>query len=1008
MITLVLAQIATRWGQALTLLVLSIAATAAAVSAPAFTVAIGRAAVDNGLAAADSSERVVSLPPLPVGTSDSSTSTDSSTELDAYAKARSELAGFLPVTTAQISVQGLGSDKGSPHTRRLLGRDGLCAHATFVRGRCPVGSREAALPSRLARETGAGPGDEVVLTPVKRDREAWVPDGPPTPVTLVGVFEARDRSDPYWAPEDPFGRHGFTPAIVTNRTALRTLPHGQETDYLDAILPAGLLTPDRIPTIRRQLDAVEHRLAQQDQAVTGVTSGVPRLLDRITHDRDQARALLPIAAAPLVALCWFVVYLAVGHGVSGRRHEVAMVALHGAKRRTRAAAFGGESLLPVLAGVPLGLVIARAVVALAGPGAGGETVPIDRAQLLAAALAAAGTVAAAILALRRELAAPVVQLLRQVPPRRLRTVAAAAEVLAIALGVVVAVDLRVLGGRLVGVMVAAPVLIMLAVAVLAVLVFRPLVDLAGRRSLVRGRIAPAMAALYLARRPGSARLLVVLALVLGTLGFAFTSAQVAAEGRGVEARRSLGASRVLEVQPVDRTELLKSVRAADPTGRYAMAAMSTPQNGEGPPVLAVDATRLARVALWSDRYGGPGPAKVAALLRPPAPKPITVGNGELAAKLSHDPLTRDGTLSVSLQLVPAAGDPEVATFGPVTEGKPTYETMVSGCADGCRLAAITVSTTDDAASRIGVTVHELRQGGTDVLSPGWLSDPDRWRNPERGPVTERLWPEARADGLLLTQHDAEPDTDYQVLPVDVPYPLPVVTAGKVPGKLLTNIDGNPVGFTARARLDGLPGVGATGVLMDLGYAERLTSEPGIAWEPQVWLATDAPPGLPDRLRDQGLVITGDRTVDGVRESIDRSGAAMALGFYRLSAVIAVLVGLGALALVIAVDRRTWGAGLNALRTQGLAERTATAAAIWSYGGIVLAGAAAGALAAGAAWFAAGGRIPLGVDASMLTTWPPWIPVLAPWILIVIGVFGAAVVGARWQRRRTRGVQEVGG
>ena len=784
--------------------------------------------------------------------------------------------------------------------------------------------------------------------------------------------------------------------------------HGHETVWIDAILPPQLLTPERIPRLRDQLAAAEHRLTQEDAFSAGPLTSLPSLLDRIDKHGELARALLPIAAAPLIALCWFVIHLAVGHGMWGRRLEVGAVVLRGAKWPTRAVTVAAESLLPLLAGVPVGLVLTGPLVGWTGPG-DGSAVGIDRAQLLAAALAAGGTVLAGLLALRRELAGPVGRLLRQVAPRSRRIAVAAMEVLAIALGIVVVIELRSLDGELVGVMVAAPVLIILAVAMLASLAVRPLLDLLGRWTLRRGRIGPAVAALYLARRPAaSVRLLVVLVLVFGTLGFAATATDVAAQGRKAEAQQLLGAARVLEVQPVGRQEFLRAVRTADPSERHAMAVVPARTTGDDPALLAVDSTRLANVALWSERYGATGLQQAASVLRPPARKPTVLRDGELTATLRPDPFTKDKTLTVSLQLVSQAGDRVIASFGPVTADQRTYRAEVRGCVGQCRLTSVTATSTDEDVDRFGVTFGSLTQAGRPVMTTQQLADDSRWRPPEGSLVTEQLWSNGTADGLLLSQPSPWPDEEYELLALDVPYPLPAVTAGRIPGKLLANIDFQPIKFAQKASLQGLPGLGASGALVDLEYAERLTREPGSAGSPQVWLSADAPDAVVDKLRDEGLVIIGDRTVGSIQSSIDKSGAAMALQSYQLGAGVTVLVGLGALALIVVVDRRTWSPGMRALRAQGTRERTTTTAALWSYGGIVVTSAVTGALAAAAAWFAAGGQLPVGVDASLLTTWPRWSYVLASEILVV-GVLVAAVgAGAWWQRQVIRGHEEASG
>ena len=266
----------------------------------------------------------------------------------------------------------------------------------------------------------------------------------------------------------------------------------------------------------------------------------------------------------------------------------------------------------------------------------------------------------------------------------------------------------------------------------------------GRWTLRRGRIGPAVAAFYLARRPAaSARLLAVLVLVFGTLGFAAIATDVAAQGRQAEAQQLLGAPRVLEVRSINREALLKAVRTADPDGKYAMAVVPAYRStGDNPPLLAVDSTRLSHVAYWPERYGATSAAQAAELLRPPAREPTTLGDGELVANMWPDAVTTEKSLRVALQLVSADGDRVIASFGPLTRTQSTYRAVVSGCDGQCRLTGITARSTDDDVVQFVLTFGSLRQGDREVLSAEQLADESRWRAPEGSRSVEQLWANA--------------------------------------------------------------------------------------------------------------------------------------------------------------------------------------------------------------------------------------------------------------------------
>lgn len=996
MIALLLAQIRTRWGQALSLLVLSMVATGAAVSAPVFADSIDRAAAAEQAATASSRELMVSIPVTFHEWSESP-----SGHL-AHAEAMSALGSFEPVFTAEIRVRGLPDDPRAHGLHRLLGRDGFCQQVVFSAGRCPVASREIALPRDLATSTSRSVGDQVTLVPAVEMRGEIHDDGPPAVVTVVGIFDARDPDDPYWtAALHPLGAGAQPAAIFTNRTTVQTMAHVQERFHADAILRAEALTPEQIPRIRGQIADAARRLAGTELPPNLVTE-VPSLLDRIEDQGGRARLLLPVAVSPLAGLCWLVLFLAVGHGVAARRQEIGAIAVRGVPARTRAAVVASECLAPVLLGVPLGLGLAIGLGGWVGPAPGRFALPAGQlltpGYLLAAGVALAGSLVAVLLALRRELATPVAKLLRRVAPRG--RAAVAGEVLLIGAAGAVIADLRFFDRDLVGLLTLAPALVMVAAAVLAARVARVLTDLAGRWSLRHGRLAPALAARHLVRRTGATRLLVVLGVGFGLLCFGTASAEVAAAGRAAEAERTLGAARVVSVAPVDAGTLLAAVRAADPAGVHAMAAIRVPRSQHDPPRLAVDASRLAPIARWPE--GGPPVAEVAAGLRPEAPAPAVVHDGVLVAELVPERGAAGGVLTVEVRLVPVTGgQPVTASFGRLVGDQATYRAEVSGCPEGCRMAGLTLRAELDEARDLGVVLRALRQGGEDVTG-GDLADPARWRSPDGGVTAFPTDLQSRSGGLSVTVERVTGAAEIPIGYVDAPYPLPVVTAGDpVVAGTLRGIDHELLEATTTAVVPALPLLGASGVLMDLEYAERSSARPGTVHPGQVWLAADAPAGIVDRLRAQGLHVTGDQSVEDLVAAAERTGAAHALRFFQLAGAAAGVVGLLALALVVTVDRRGGGPGGRELRRQGVRSRTLTWAAVWSYGGVVLTAALTGAFGAAAAWLATGDRLPFGLDRSVLPPWPDLGAVAAPWTVAAAVLLVAALAGAVGQRAGAR-------
>ena len=134
----------------------------------------------------------------------------------------------------------------------------------------------------------------------------------------------------------------------------------------------------------------------------------------------------------------------------------------------------------------------------------------------------------------------------------------------------------------------------------------------GTAALRAGRPGLGLAALHLARRPGTNRIFAVLAVSVAVFTTVVLFEQTATTAWQARAEQELGAARVLDVRATSSAHLLQAVRAVDPEGRYAMAVARTEGVRTEDRVVAVDTTRLARVALvkdtdWAQRPAPAGP-----------------------------------------------------------------------------------------------------------------------------------------------------------------------------------------------------------------------------------------------------------------------------------------------------------------------------------------------------------------------------------------------------------------
>ena len=997
MISLVWAMLRARRGQAAVLMLLSIFATAAAVATPAYLRAVDHAAVATEVADASREELTVGVSGAVGqggGWADS---------FDTLATSVLRLPGFTTVYSGEFQVLGL--EEGDQIVSTLILREDVCPRLTIVAGRCLMAAGETLIGESTAARRGVDLGGTVTVTAAQWSdlSKRFLPVGSPATLTMVGIYRPIDPTDLYWGRSTYFipgtPDHYREPVLVT-RPGYEAIDHPDDTRTVSAIPGPDAFGVDEIPALRAELAELNENLSAEDGPPSSrfatLQVDLSAVLDRIDRSRELARQVVPVAAVPLVALCWFVIFLAVGAGTAARRRELGLVALRGARWPVRWWLSGGENVLAILAGAPIGLLVGLVGVDLLtriryDAGIGGVSVP---AVAAAALLAVTGAVVAGLLAQRRELAGPVVDLLRRVPARTTGWQSMAIEATVVALAVVAAFQLRGFDGELVGLSLLAPGLVGLAVALLAARLLLPIAGRLGGRALRRGRLAPAIGAFQLARRTGGQRLFVLLAVASALFGFAAVAVDVAGQARADRAELATGADRRLSVLPVEAGILLGAVRGVDPDGRYAMAAGLLAGDGDGrSPVLLVDSPALPRVARWRSGNGTPSAAAVAELLRPETGEPFTFRDTRATLSVVGPAQPVGAELTVTVVLRALTGGPRIRVpFGPIATGAAEYPAEVTGCAEGCQVVALEASYIRSSGQWAELLVTGLRGGDTDAPLIDAAAFASRWRPPVGEPADDGLRMEvavpARAPGSVA-------------YPADTLERLPAVIAGQLPGNgVVPGLDSmrRPVDTAATATI--LPRVGGTGVLVDLEYAVRQST--GSSWLPvaEVWLAPDAPADLPDRLQAAGLLITEEHTAVGERARLDRQAPALAIWFHLLAGGLAVLLALCGLVLAGAVDRRRRRDDTRALRLQGLPARLTDRAELWSLLPLVLAALLTGLVGAVAAWWLAGEYLPLFADRDFpmeLSHWPDLVAVGVPWTVAAMTFVGVAL-GLGWASR----------
>ncbi|GAA1876315.1 hypothetical protein GCM10009687_50510 [Asanoa iriomotensis] len=1015
-----------RRAQAATVLVLTGLAVAVAAAAPWYARAAERSVAVADVDGARSSELVVRV----AGRVEGSIAPGGSVRPgDEVVSEVGEQAGDVvdvpgAGTTVSLRESGTIASELARINLRLVYRDEMCEHLD-VEGKCPQAAGEVLLSRRTAQTLQVGAGDKV---------EFVLASQPPIEFTVAGTYQIGDPLGAYWALTDFGGSAALDPgadgpgdpAFVASDT-VAALPVKEILADYHLRVPERLFLDD-LAGLRADLSAVS-----RNSGAWRVTTDAVTLANRIDQERDLVTLGVGVAAVQLLVLCWFGLFFAVRHTAEQRRPDIGLLKLRGAARWRLWYLAIAQSAVPMVGGAVLGVVVGLGGARLV---AGQVPEPGSAALFsgIAALAALAGALLAAVAADAGGMRAPVTDLLRHVPSRRRGW---RAEVVDLIIVLVAAAGLyqsyaTASEDDTSGLALLAPALIAVLVALAAARLLTPLAGRVGRRALRSGRVPAALGATQLARRPGTHRVFALLVIAVALLGTAVGGWAAASDGRTERARHELGADRVLTVQARSRAQLVAAVRAADPGGTQAMAVVRS-NDGPATVLLAVDSARFAAVADWQPVYGDVPPA---ALLRPPAPEPLSAADGELtldvAAKMMPAPLaplTPGGAaggaaapapaepIFVLVHLATEAGDQVSLRFGPLGDARATYRAPLSGCGAGCRLLGIEPVTRNFTGRSVApepgatVTVFGLSGAAGPVAPPAVLGDVSRWRaGVGRATVGPNL---TAADGALTitaVRAAREDDRSTRVYVVDAPAPLPVVSTGNTSPPAegdprLAVFGGEDVPVRTVGAVRTLPTVHRFGYLMDLEYADRIAENPGTVDVPQVWLAPGAPAGIVDKLRAGGLTVISDETAASVTDRLGREAPPSALRFQLVAALAGLLLTAGAFIVVAAVERPERVAELAALRAQGLPPRVVRRVAWGGYAGLAVAAVLLGLGASALAQAVTRRPIPLfvdGWDVLPVAVGPQPLPLgLALLVgLLVVGAAGAvaAVLLVRAVRR----------
>lgn len=845
-------------------------------------------------------------------------------------------AGFAPVASGvvQVGLRSPGQPQDGPVVdANLAYREDLCAHLA-VEGTCPAAAGEVVISAAFADRLGVAVGEEV--TAVQLEDE-------PHPLRVVGIYQVVDPAEPYWGTGELIGLGSS--AIAVRETVFAELAGLAEFlrvtyTYELVAVPEAFAAADAGEVLAGLGPAIE-RLRTQGYAVS--LTELESVADRIARDRQNLAAGVGVAVVVLLLLTWFTLVVALREAVNKVRADVGWWRLRGGPSGRGWLYALGQSVTPLVLGAALGAVVGFAL----GRGLGGAIEGADAnrtAQLLALALTGlvvCGGLVAALATQLGTLRTPVRDLLRRVPARQRRWRRSLVDLVLVVLAAAAVGQALAVGraaGTGPGLALLAPGLVVLALALVAAWAVPPLVAWLADRALRAGRLAVALVAASMARRPGGHRLFALVAVAVALVASGLAGWDTDTRSQRQRAALQAGADRVVTVEAADAAQLLAAVRAVDPDGTEAMAVVHRPRVGGQPPVLAVDSPRLGVVAGWRAEFGG-SRTGVAGLLRPTEPQPVRVSTHRITVEAAAaDPTGLPVHLRVRLR-VTATGIPVEAILGPFADRPASHTATVPGCESGCRLVGVELlgpeSTTGDGrlSPRPGAWVEISQLADVD---PGLLADPTRWRPAlapdDLGPVIS-----AGEVGLRLTVPelpDSDLNLDHWAFVVDTPLPLPALVSRWRPEPAeevrLVPLAGAAVPVRLLPNASLLPRSGTVGAVVDLEYAERLVPFAVGGGTAQVWLSPAASPSIVDELRAAGLRPVREESLSGSVARLRAEGSAVGDRFQLVVALLGLLLAAGAVIALAAEERAARVAELAALRTQGVPGRVVRAA---SYGGL---------------------------------------------------------------------------
>jgi putative ABC transport system permease protein len=839
-----------------------------------------------------------------------------------------------PVVRTMVAALLVPRFTHQPYLGALTYRTGICSILHFSAGGCATRPGDAVVSDRMARRFRMSVGSMITVTNLSHRR--------PVRIRITGVFAVPNLQSAYWfgdgAARFPFakntGRPLFLPRtddLFVGSPAAFALPSAYVRSLsIQSRLRPGVLGIGNASAVRQEMFALRQRAA-----ATGfeVATGLPALLSGPLHQRKLMGTIVVVAAVQLALLAIWVLTSVLMRNADLRRAELRVARLRGFPLPTLVAVSIAEPAALCAVGVVLGIGGAWVVVRPAASilFAEGTVVRPDAWAFVGfgAVLVTIGAVLG-VSAIRLLRSSGLVVSSARSASTRSRVVIDVSILAVAAVALVGASTSGALSSHSNPVAAAAPAVVALGISVIAIRIVEYVCRRLSTATYDSSAVGSFLAVRRIGRRPTVLREGRTLVIAVGLASFAVCAWSVARANRLTDARFSTGARTVVTVTAGD-LQLDRAVRAVDPRGRFAMAAVEI--NTLSTLLLGADATRLPAVAAWP---AGTTRASVAAVSRALTPKSVfdvILPNGVVAISAdvsASGTASRDlGHLDLEAWLFDPVHGSRIVALGRLRTGRFTYQGVPqTGCP--CRLTGIGVLPSAKRVPHSGL-IHL----GLDALSYGTGSGALR---SARAELTPTAWRSTLAGVRVIAKTSGVAfDIPMAAVAGDVgpyagnaaaslvgpPSVLPAVAGsqaeelgGSTPAE--QGLDGNTITVRPVITATALPRLGSSAVLVDLGTLERSQVRPTFAQaSAQVWLGPGAPADAVSRLRAAGLRITAVQRSSALISRAGHSGPALAYDFMLLATLVALLVAAVGTFSVLAAGGRQRATEMMALQVAGV-------------------------------------------------------------------------------------------